>query len=582
MSRVACLLILLVASAAQAQTLDTSFDVQTFRLTPHGRGFFSTESGELPRSLELRAQLAFIYSYQPFEIINQNNARISGLVDHRFDLEFGASISIFGRFSIGLGLPATLVQVGGVTDATGVLLSLARASVGDLRFTLKGGVLTEEEQHVGLALLFNLSAPSGDERSFNGDRSVTFSPELALSKQLGPFRLGFNFGYLWRQPSQILDLTIGQELFARLGAGFAFDTLTGVPVEIIAEIFGRTSATAPFQNVGTSPAEWLVGARYTAFKLFSITAGIGRGIVAGYGSPNVRAFLALAVIPIHEKDPPPPLKDSDADGLFDHEDKCPFEPEDKDGFEDADGCPELDNDKDGIVDPDDKCPLVPEDRDGFEDDDGCPEDDNDKDGILDRVDACPLVAEDKDGFEDQDGCPELDNDKDGLLDAVDKCPNEPEVVNGVDDEDGCPDKGRSFVVLAAEQINISEKVHFQTNKSVILKKSFNLLEQVANLIKNHAEIKLVRVEGHTDERSTEAYNQKLSEQRAESVRKFLIKEGVAEARLTAVGYGESKPVSSNKTKRGREANRRVAFVILERDEVAAPVIEARPEPASQP
>ncbi len=107
-----------------------------------------------------------------------------------------------------------------------------------------------------------------------------------------------------------------------------------------------------------------------------------------------------------------------------------------------------DRDGDGIPDDVDKCPDDPEDKDGFEDEDGCPDPDNDKDGILDVDDLCPNDPEDKDGFEDKDGCPDPDNDKDRILDVNDKCPNEPETYNGFEDEDGCPDKGRVIVARA--------------------------------------------------------------------------------------------------------------------------------------
>ena len=132
-------------------------------------------------------------------------------------------------------------------------------------------------------------------------------------------------------------------------------------------------------------------------------------------------------------------KDSDNDGIPEKEDLCPNEPEDKDGFQDQDGCPELDNDEDSIYDAVDKCPNLAEDRDGFQDEDGCPDPDNEYDGILDAQDKCPNEPEDMDGFEDYDGCPELDNDKDGILDSQDKCPNDPETYNGFEDTDGCPD-----------------------------------------------------------------------------------------------------------------------------------------------
>ncbi|MSQ83838.1 MAG: OmpA family protein [Myxococcales bacterium] len=141
-----------------------------------------------------------------------------------------------------------------------------------------------------------------------------------------------------------------------------------------------------------------------------------------------------------------PELDNDGDGIPDVDlkdaaasDKCPNEPEDKDGYMDYDGCPELDNDEDGVLDTDDKCPTQKEDKDGFEDNDGCPEIDNDKDGIPDTKDKCKNEKEDMDGFKDEDGCPELDNDNDGILDAKDKCPNEPETKNGFQDEDGCKD-----------------------------------------------------------------------------------------------------------------------------------------------
>ena len=125
----------------------------------------------------------------------------------------------------------------------------------------------------------------------------------------------------------------------------------------------------------------------------------------------------------------------------------------------------LDRDGDGIPDDKDKCPDDPEDKDGFEDEDGCPDPDNDEDGILDVDDLCPNDPEDKDGFEDEDGCPDPDNDKDRILDVDDKCPNEPETYNGFQDEDGCPDKGR--VVVHKGRIEILDKIYFETDKAVI-------------------------------------------------------------------------------------------------------------------
>jgi hypothetical protein len=131
--------------------------------------------------------------------------------------------------------------------------------------------------------------------------------------------------------------------------------------------------------------------------------------------------------------------DKDGDGISDRVDRCPTEPEDFDGFLDADGCPDPDNDNDAVSDTVDACPNIPEDRDGFLDDDGCPDPDNDGDGIMDARDACINEPEDFDGFRDLDGCPDPDNDEDGVPDTVDACPNVPEDRDGFEDEDGCPD-----------------------------------------------------------------------------------------------------------------------------------------------
>jgi hypothetical protein len=133
--------------------------------------------------------------------------------------------------------------------------------------------------------------------------------------------------------------------------------------------------------------------------------------------------------------------DNDQDGVPDVRDDEPDAPEDYDGFEDADGVPDPDNDRDGVLDRDDLCPDEAEDRDGHNDEDGCPDDfsDRDGDGIEDAQDACPDEAEDQDEFEDADGCPEADNDLDGIPDARDDCPDQAEDYDGEADDDGCPE-----------------------------------------------------------------------------------------------------------------------------------------------
>ncbi len=217
--------------------------------------------------------------------------------------------------------------------------------------------------------------------------------------------------------------------------------------------------------------------------------------------------LQLRCWPQPSRGPKAPA-DRDGDGIPDERDRCPDAAEDLDSFADTDGCPDLDNDQDGVPDLADRCPLQPEDVDHFEDEDGCPDLDNDQDGVPDAADRCPKVVEDQDGFEDDDGCPDPDNDRDGVPDLEDLCPAEPENQNGYADGDGCPDEDQVRVVSG--KIVLDERVHFPENSAFIERTSHPLLERLAKLLREHPEYIHISVEGHADERGTEALNQRLS------------------------------------------------------------------------
>lgn len=283
-----------------------------------------------------------------------------------------------------------------------------------------------------------------------------------------------------------------------------------------------------------------------------------------------------------------PFNDKDGDGIPDPEDQCPEKPEDLDGDRDEDGCPDVDTDGDGLEDDVDKCPTEAEDKDEFQDEDGCPDPDNDGDGILDKADVCPNEAgpleakgcPDKDGdkiadIEDKcvdepglpappnpperSGCPILDSDGDGIPDHEDKCPNEIGVAQPDNPEKhGCP-KQYKLIVIKKEKIEIKQQVKFETGKATIRPESAELLAEVGDAIRN-SNITKVRIEGHTDSVGDRSYNQRLSEARANAVRDWLIeKEGIDPDILEAVGYGEDRPIASNRTKAGRAQNRRVEF-----------------------
>lgn len=252
--------------------------------------------------------------------------------------------------------------------------------------------------------------------------------------------------------------------------------------------------------------------------------------------------------------------DTDGDGIFDADDKCPevagkaefngCPDRDGDGIQDSkDACPDVpgkaefggcpDTDGDGIADNRDECPTVP----GTAMFNGCP--DSDGDGIEDRKDKCPDVAGNIAG----EGCP--DTDGDGVYNNIDKCPDVPGIVANK----GCPEIKPEVIkkiALAAKGIN------FETGKAVILESSFSNLDQLVTLLNEYPEAS-VEVQGHTDNVGSPESNKTLSQERTESVVRYLVLKGVAESRLTAVGYGQEMPIADNSTARGKALNRRVDF-----------------------
>ncbi len=227
--------------------------------------------------------------------------------------------------------------------------------------------------------------------------------------------------------------------------------------------------------------------------------------------------------------------DSDGDGITDKEDKCPEEK----GLEEFGGCPDLDGD--GIMDSEDKCPKEK----GTKELNGCP--DTDGDGIIDDEDQCP---EEK-GLKKLKGCP--DSDGDGIADNVDVCPD----VAGIEKNKGCPEIKKEEIKVLKQALN---GIKFQSGKAVITTNSYPVLDNVVSIMELNQAYKL-KIDGHTDAQGDDDKNLTLSENRAKAVKDYLIKKGIAAERLTSEGFGETQPVSDNKTAKGRAENRRVALTI---------------------
>jgi outer membrane protein OmpA-like peptidoglycan-associated protein len=275
------------------------------------------------------------------------------------------------------------------------------------------------------------------------------------------------------------------------------------------------------------------------------------GLFINFGEVTNRVIVKKEVTVVTPQDP-------DGDGISGNADRCPDVAEDRDGFQDEDGCPDADNDADGIPDPRDKCPMEPEDKDGFQDEDGCPDPDNDNDGVPDGRDKCPTESEDKDGFQDDDGCPDPDNDNDGVPDARDKCPAEAETKNQYQDEDGCPDE----VPVAVKRFTgIIEGINFKTNSAEILTGSYAILDRAVKVLQDYPDVNL-EISGHTDSRGRPDYNRDLSQRRADAVKNYFVGRGIKQERLTSIGYGLTRPIADNATATGRAKNRRTEFRLI--------------------
>jgi len=255
------------------------------------------------------------------------------------------------------------------------------------------------------------------------------------------------------------------------------------------------------------------------------------GVTENISKPKAKPAPVAVVIPTVE-----PPKDSDGDGVPDKDDACPNVA----GLREFQGCP--DTDGDGIPDKDDKCPN----QKGTAKYNGCPIPDTDGDGINDEEDKCITVA----GVAKYHGCPIPDTDNDGVNDEEDRCPT----VAGVKENQGCPLVKEEIVKKVAGE---AKNIFFATGSSKLLPKSFKSLNEVAKVLKADADLKL-DIEGNTDNTGKPEKNQVLSESRAKAVLDYLTtKGGVDASKLTAVGFGDTKPIASNKTAAGRAKNRRV-------------------------
>jgi OmpA-OmpF porin, OOP family len=507
----------------------------------------------------LFGQLGLGFALNPLRVDNHvdDRAKADTLegnpVTAQFNSYFTAGIEAFERVSFQLSFPLTLYQQGFPTanKDVGLLQAVDLKPVSPMDLRLEGRVILfrTESRAFQLGLNGAFYAPSGNKFSFGGDGQATGAIGLASEYNFGPAIAIVNLGARLRPARVLHELTVSHEL--TFGAA-GYVPLRQDMIRVGLEVFGATgistagTTTVPGDsqgkkgNVGdldTSPLEWMASGRMFLTKKKQMHVGLGAGtrLTGGY-APDFRTVAVFGGwFPLKDTDVGsgaalyrfPEDQDTDKDGFPDNIDMCPVDAEDK-----------------APPNPDDGCPTMP-DRDG--------------DGIPDVSDRCPDVKEDFDGVNDKDGCPEDDADKDNIPDTQDKCPKEPGERTGDTSKDGCPQYIRR--VTGSSEIQIMKQVEFKFDSATILANSFVILDEVVRLLVANPEIKLVSIEGHTDNVGTVEYNDKLSKDRAKSVMNYLINKGIVAERLTSNGFGASKPLTTNDTPEGRQRNRRVEFHI---------------------
>ena len=530
--------------------------LEQFQPAPLASDGFGISRPDVLRKGTWGALLVADYAKNPLVLESERPPSTFHIVEHHLVLHAGVAVALGSRMTAFLSLPVHVLMRG---DDPGTLAPKADgAGLGDV--ALGGRVLIAGGRFERMALSgeFTARLPTAElangDQEYSGDQIGSYEPALVGEVHLGRFDARLRVGARLRKSVAMADLELGSGLTAGLGAR----VLLAQGLYLNGELYGGTTF-ADFARAQTSPLEALFGLKYVRHDVW-VGAAAGPGFTAGYGTPDARVVFTIGYAPLEQQQAAPapvPARDRDGDGVLDGADRCPSEREDADGFEDADGCPDADNDRDGVVDGSDRCPSEPEDTDGFEDLDGCAEPDHAVAGVRDLDDACPSEPEDMDKFEDANGCPDPDNDGDGVLDGLDACPLEP----GKAEQQGCP--GAVRIDTEKGQLVILERVEFAVNKDAILPVREKLLGDEASTISQNAQLKKLRVEGHTDSVGKDAKNLDLSTRRARSVARWLVQHGVAAERLEAYGCGETRPLGSNDTDDGRQQNRRVEFHIID-------------------
>jgi outer membrane protein OmpA-like peptidoglycan-associated protein len=551
----------LLARSAVAQE-NSGFALDRFEPAERGSDWFAADSLDIRGKSRLILGATGDWAYKPLVLYAPNGDEQTAVIRHQFFTHLGAAFVLADRLRLGVNLPIALYQAGDAAALDGVTYASDNATrLGDLRLAADLRLVGEYRGPFELAIGAAVYLPTGKKESYTGDGKARVAPRLLVAGELGAFVYAARAGFLYRANDEgFAGASKSNEVFGAAAVGLR---IANEKLVIGPELYGSTStASGDFFARRTSPFEVLFGAHYQVSSEWRIGAGVGPGLTRGVGAPQVRGLLSIEWAPAVEQP-----SDRDGDGVLDVDDYCPNVPGEASDDPRKNGCPIApgDRDKDGILDVFDACADEP----GVKTDDpktnGCPvvappplpPSDRDQDGIIDDLDACVDEPGVKTNDPKTNGCPPpRDRDKDGIIDELDACPDVPGPANEDPKKNGCP-----AARIEQGQIKILGRVEFENNSSKISPESEPILNAVLEVMQEHPEFTKLGVEGHTDNRGAAAYNKRLSQQRAQSVMKWLTSHGIAAKRLSAAGFGMERPIDNNDSDAGRQNNRRVEFHI---------------------
>jgi outer membrane protein OmpA-like peptidoglycan-associated protein len=348
----------LAAYARPARAQVHGFDGQRLAPAAGAAGGVFVERPVVPFHLGYGLGLFLHYADDPV-VVRQGGAVVGTPLDASVSADLLASIGLFDRLELAFHLPVRLYYQG---DGSAAPLVAARG-IGDLRFAPKVSIVRGAGWVLGAAAL--VTFPTGDDLALRGSDGITVEPRLLLGLYPGRLAVVANAGFRFRRNE---SYSPGNELTFGLAATYTL-AATHDMIDLQAEASGGWLPEVNGRALLALPLEAMAGVIARPHPRWSVYGMGGAGITNGLSVPDFRALVGVRYavgLPTRGGQ-----RDSDGDGISDRQDRCPNDPEDMDGFEDRDGCPEADNDRDGIPDDDDECPDDAEEPGG--DRDGCPD-----------------------------------------------------------------------------------------------------------------------------------------------------------------------------------------------------------------